>query len=177
MNNTVAANCWCLIVNLHEGEHEYKFLVDGVWRHSPKDRTVGGEDAEPMVAAVDCSLRNVIEVRRSDFEVFEALDNDCKDVNDAKMRSRNNSIRQQQRPTAQEYVKLVMTFMDSTAFTLIGRHRKYMRTHLENIVLNERCISISPHCLCYFPDCLWLASCYSRFQTVCAFSLLSVHFL
>ena len=90
MNDKVAVHCWCLILDLAEGEHEYKFLVDGLWRHNPKDRTIGeGDDA-----------RNLIEVRRSDFEVFEALDNDCRDVLEEKQ-SRNNSLRQKKQQQQQ----------------------------------------------------------------------------
>lgn len=59
-----------MILDLPEGSHEYKFRVDGVWQHNPKEATtsdgMGG-------------YNNVIKVTESDFEVFEALENDTAD--------------------------------------------------------------------------------------------------
>lgn len=52
------------IVDLNEGTHEYKFLVDGHWKHDTKTLTVSNEVG---------SVNNVVTVKRSDFEVFEAL--------------------------------------------------------------------------------------------------------
>jgi len=95
MNNTVTGNCWCLIVTLPEGEHEYKFLVDGVWMHNPKDRTISDSNEANSVSPGSGKI-NLIEVRRSDYEVFEALDNDTRDVIDAKNRSRHNSMKQRE---------------------------------------------------------------------------------
>ena len=46
-----------------EGKHFYKFLVDGHWVV---------EETEPRVERED-KVWNVIEVKRSDFEVFDAL--------------------------------------------------------------------------------------------------------
>jgi 5'-AMP-activated protein kinase regulatory beta subunit len=52
---------WCIIIDLPEGVHEYKFKVDDQWVHNPKERTVddglGGKN-------------NVITVLKSDFEVY-----------------------------------------------------------------------------------------------------------
>jgi len=55
------------IVDLAEGEHEYKFLVDGQWMHDP---------TEPVIDNGIGSKNNVISVKKSDFEVFDALDID-----------------------------------------------------------------------------------------------------
>lgn len=56
------------ILELPEGEHEYKFNVDGRWIHDPNTETsndnFGGRN-------------NVVTVKKSDFEVFEALDLDA----------------------------------------------------------------------------------------------------
>jgi Glycogen recognition site of AMP-activated protein kinase len=54
-------------VDLAEGEHEYKFLVDGQWMHDP---------TEPVIDNGIGSKNNVISVKKSDFEVFDALDID-----------------------------------------------------------------------------------------------------
>ena len=48
------------IVELPEGEHQYKFLVDGSWKYS---------DNVPTVDNKIGSLNNLVVVRASDFEV------------------------------------------------------------------------------------------------------------
>jgi len=62
---------FCQIVDLEEGEHEYKFLVDGEWKCNPKEakkeNNMGSEN-------------NVVTVKASDFEVFEALEVDSLDT-------------------------------------------------------------------------------------------------
>jgi len=55
------------IVDLPEGGHQYKFLVDGDWKHNP---------AEPTVDNPMGTKNNLIEVKKTDFEVFEALASD-----------------------------------------------------------------------------------------------------
>ncbi|XP_076463987.1 5'-AMP-activated protein kinase subunit beta-2-like [Babylonia areolata] len=52
------------IVDLPEGEHEYKFCVDGQWVVNPK---------EPSAPNGLGSTNNKVLVKKSDFEVFEAL--------------------------------------------------------------------------------------------------------
>ena len=47
--------------------------------HNPKDRIVN-ESNEQGSARPGSSKTNLIEVRRSDYEVFEALDNDTRKV-------------------------------------------------------------------------------------------------
>lgn len=52
------------ILDLPEGEHQYKFYVDGQWVHDPN---------EPTVPNAMGTLNNIVLVSKSDFEVFEAL--------------------------------------------------------------------------------------------------------
>lgn len=54
-------NNFYTIVDLPEGTHMYKFLVDGQWRCDPKEPRDGS-----------CQ-NNIVSVKQSDFEVFEAL--------------------------------------------------------------------------------------------------------
>lgn len=54
------------IVDLPEGEHQYKFFVDGEWKNDPKMKVVEDDGAK----------NNLITVKKSDFEVFQALDKD-----------------------------------------------------------------------------------------------------
>lgn len=55
------------IVEVPLGTHQYKFLVDGQWHCSPK---------EPKVCHESGAANNVITIKSSDCDVFEALDFD-----------------------------------------------------------------------------------------------------
>ncbi|XP_034162672.1 5'-AMP-activated protein kinase subunit beta-1b [Pangasianodon hypophthalmus] len=64
------------IINLPEGEHQYKFHVDGHWTLDPK---------KPVVTTKSGIVNNVVLIRKTDFEVFDALNSDseiCADVSD-----------------------------------------------------------------------------------------------
>lgn len=52
------------ILELPEGDHQYKFYVDGQWLHNA---------SEPTTTNNMGTLNNIVQVKRSDFEVFEAL--------------------------------------------------------------------------------------------------------
>ncbi|OQR76978.1 5'-AMP-activated protein kinase subunit beta-1-like [Tropilaelaps mercedesae] len=54
-----------IILDVPEGEHEYRFKVDGHWHLDDTEPTVEAEEGQ--------SKNNVIKVKQSDFEVFEAL--------------------------------------------------------------------------------------------------------
>ncbi|XP_077994723.1 5'-AMP-activated protein kinase subunit beta-1-like isoform X2 [Glandiceps talaboti] len=53
-----------VIIELPEGDHQYKFYVDGNWVH---DHTM------PTLVNEHGTYNNIIKVQKSDFEVFEAL--------------------------------------------------------------------------------------------------------
>lgn len=52
------------ILDVPEGNHQYKFMVDGQWVHDLKEPTVDNDMG---------TKNNLINVKQSDFEVFEAL--------------------------------------------------------------------------------------------------------
>jgi 5'-AMP-activated protein kinase regulatory beta subunit len=55
------------IVDLPEGEHQFKFVIDGKWEHDPNQ------------AAIDDNYsgkNNLVVVKKSDFEVMDALEMD-----------------------------------------------------------------------------------------------------
>uniref|UniRef100_A0A0V0G566 5'-AMP-activated protein kinase subunit beta-1 n=1 Tax=Triatoma dimidiata TaxID=72491 RepID=A0A0V0G566_TRIDM len=52
------------IIDLPEGEHQYKFYVDGEWKHDPSNKIVENGMG---------SKNNLISVKNTDFEVFQAL--------------------------------------------------------------------------------------------------------
>uniref|UniRef100_A0A8D8RQ46 5'-AMP-activated protein kinase subunit beta-1 n=1 Tax=Cacopsylla melanoneura TaxID=428564 RepID=A0A8D8RQ46_9HEMI len=60
-----------MIIDLPEGEHEYKFLVDGEWQVNL---------SEPVQENKLGSKNNKLSVKKTDFEVFEALDVDSQDT-------------------------------------------------------------------------------------------------
>ncbi|EAA12471.3 5'-AMP-activated protein kinase subunit beta-2 [Anopheles arabiensis] len=59
------------IINIPEGDHQYKFLVDGEWKHDPKLKNVENDAG---------TTNNLVTVRQSDFEVFQALAKDSEDT-------------------------------------------------------------------------------------------------
>ncbi|CAH2076541.1 unnamed protein product, partial [Iphiclides podalirius] len=59
------------IIDLPEGEHQYKYFVDGEWRHDPTVKVVDNEMG---------SKNNLVTVKMSDFEVFQALAKDSEGV-------------------------------------------------------------------------------------------------
>ena len=64
------------IIDLPEGEHAYKFYVDGEWKHDPETKMVENKSG---------TKSNVVNVKKSDFEVFQALDKDIEDGQDIEM--------------------------------------------------------------------------------------------
>ncbi|KAH8416159.1 hypothetical protein KR222_009513 [Zaprionus bogoriensis] len=59
------------IIDLPEGDHQYKFCVDGEWKHDPKLKSVENDEGDK---------NNLVSVRASDFEVFQALAKDSENV-------------------------------------------------------------------------------------------------
>ncbi|XP_023938690.2 5'-AMP-activated protein kinase subunit beta-1 [Bicyclus anynana] len=59
------------IIDLPEGEHQYKFFVDGEWKHDPTVKLVDNGMG---------SKNNLVTVKMSDFEVFQALAKDSEGV-------------------------------------------------------------------------------------------------
>uniref|UniRef100_A0A8C4T4N1 5'-AMP-activated protein kinase subunit beta-1 n=1 Tax=Erpetoichthys calabaricus TaxID=27687 RepID=A0A8C4T4N1_ERPCA len=73
---TRSQNNFVAILDLPEGEHQYKFYVDGQWTHDP---------SEPFTTNHLGTVNNVIQVKKTDFEVFDALLVDsqkCSDISD-----------------------------------------------------------------------------------------------
>ncbi|XP_054738087.1 5'-AMP-activated protein kinase subunit beta-1 [Anastrepha obliqua] len=59
------------IIDLPEGDHQYKFCVDGEWKHDPKLKSIENDDG---------IKNNLVSVRQSDFEVFQALAKDSENA-------------------------------------------------------------------------------------------------
>lgn len=66
-------NNFVVIVDLPEGEHQYKFCVDGQWTLDPTGSVVTSKTG---------TVNNYIQVKRTDFEVFDALRIDSLDSAD-----------------------------------------------------------------------------------------------
>ncbi|CAO2629373.1 5'-AMP-activated protein kinase subunit beta-1, partial [Lemmus lemmus] len=78
---TRSQNNFVAILDLPEGEHQYKFFVDGQWTHDP---------SEPIVTSQLGTVNNIIQVKKTDFEVFDALMVDsqkCSDVSATELSS------------------------------------------------------------------------------------------
>ncbi|XP_032706037.1 5'-AMP-activated protein kinase subunit beta-2-like [Lontra canadensis] len=63
-------NDFVAILDLPEREHQYKFFMDGQWVHDP---------SEPVVTRQLATINNLIHVKNSHFEVFDALKLDSKE--------------------------------------------------------------------------------------------------
>ncbi|XP_018902990.1 5'-AMP-activated protein kinase subunit beta-1 isoform X2 [Bemisia tabaci] len=59
------------IIDLPEGEHQYKFCVDGEWKFDPSLRIVDNGLG---------TKNNMISVKKTDFEVFQALEKDSEGI-------------------------------------------------------------------------------------------------
>lgn len=66
-------NSFVVIVDLPEGEHQYKFCVDGQWTLDPSGAVATSKTG---------TVNNVIKVKSTDFEVFDALKWDSKNTAD-----------------------------------------------------------------------------------------------
>uniref|UniRef100_A0A673KXZ7 5'-AMP-activated protein kinase subunit beta-2-like n=1 Tax=Sinocyclocheilus rhinocerous TaxID=307959 RepID=A0A673KXZ7_9TELE len=93
-------NDFVAILDLPEGEHQYKFFVDGQWLHDPSEVTISAQRSafkpgwlaemhvfslQPVVTSQMGTINNLIHVKKSDFEVFDALQVDsleCSDMSD-----------------------------------------------------------------------------------------------
>ncbi|CAG5867250.1 unnamed protein product [Menidia menidia] len=89
-------NTFVAIVDLPEGEHQYKFYVDGQWTHDPTEASgllivqlcelnCVIVSAQPVVTNQLGTVNNIIQVKKTDFEVFDALMVDsqkCSDMSD-----------------------------------------------------------------------------------------------
>ncbi|XP_069497433.1 5'-AMP-activated protein kinase subunit beta-2 isoform X2 [Ambystoma mexicanum] len=71
--NVDSHNDFVAILDLPEGEHQYKFFVDGQWVHDP---------SEPVITSQLGTINNLIHVKKSDFEVFDALKLDSLESSD-----------------------------------------------------------------------------------------------
>lgn len=84
-------------MDLPEGEHQYKFSVDGHWMLDPNgvsgcSSALADRAAAPPVITLSPNqavatsktgvVNNTIQVKRTDFEVFDALRIDSKDTAD-----------------------------------------------------------------------------------------------
>ncbi|GFS15406.1 5'-AMP-activated protein kinase subunit beta-2 [Elysia marginata] len=62
------------ILDLPEGDHQYKFFVDGQWLSSPVDlQKKATNSGRPVVNSDIGTQNNYMRVKRSDFDAFEAL--------------------------------------------------------------------------------------------------------
>ncbi|XP_059584254.1 5'-AMP-activated protein kinase subunit beta-2 isoform X2 [Alligator mississippiensis] len=75
-------NDFVAILDLPEGEHQYKFFVDGQWVHDP---------SEPVVTSQMGTINNLIHVKKSDFEVFDALKVDSLESSETSCRDLSSS--------------------------------------------------------------------------------------
>lgn len=113
------------IVDLPEGEHEYKFFVDGEWKTNPQEQTI------------DSSIgteNNMISIKESDFEEFEnAL---LKDPNDKKGKSfggEAKEVAKDEGETKDEYCQVIPEYQGWEKI----RGPPVLPPHLLQVILNK----------------------------------------
>lgn len=110
------------IVDLPEGEHQYKFVVDGKWEHDPNQPTVDDNFN---------GKNNIVTVKKSDFEVMDAL---AMDIQNQAPKSITNNIDDLSRSPPGEYSD---DYPNSGVNVLPMDKPPYLPPQLLNIVLNK----------------------------------------
>lgn len=110
------------IVDLPEGEHQYKFVVDGRWEHDPNQACVNDNFN---------GKNNIVTVKKSDFEVMDALEMDS--IKTEAERALSNADDLSQSPTG-DYTD---EFPIRGVNTLGIDKPPYLPPQLLNIVLNK----------------------------------------
>ncbi|XP_029019823.1 5'-AMP-activated protein kinase subunit beta-1b [Betta splendens] len=102
------------IVDLPEGEHQYKFCIDGQWTLDPTGAVMTSKTG---------TVNNVIQVKRTDFEVFDALRLDSQDSDVSDLSSSPPGPYQQEAYAARSEDKV--------------RHPPVLPPHLLQVLLNK----------------------------------------
>jgi 5'-AMP-activated protein kinase regulatory beta subunit len=105
------------IVDLPEGEHQYKFYIDGEWKHDPN---------EPTKESDIGSKNNVITVKKTDFEVFDALAMDS-------ITSKNDAQHVSGSPPGSDYAQEIPTYKPWEKTT----GPPILPPHLLQVILNK----------------------------------------
>lgn len=110
------------IVDLPEGEHQYKFVVDGKWEHDP---------VQPTIDDTFNGLNNIVIVKKSDFEVMDALEMDLIPAAGAKSIQNNDDLSKS--PTGSYTDEIPIRGLNSMSL----EKPPYLPPQLLNIVLNK----------------------------------------
>jgi 5'-AMP-activated protein kinase regulatory beta subunit len=110
------------IVDLPEGEHQYKFVVDGIWEHDPLQTTI--DDTFN-------GRNNVVLVKKSDFEVMDALEMDLIPPSGSKSLQNNDDLSKS--PTGSYTDEIPVRGLNSMSL----EKPPYLPPQLLNIVLNK----------------------------------------
>eukprot|EP00794_Sanderia_malayensis_P000343 gene343-976_t len=114
------------IIELLEGEHQFKFLVDGHWIHDPN---------QPTVNDTYGGRNNVVMIKKSDFDAGEALDVDA-----GQQKGSFGSLRQSSPPGS--YGQLVPSPNTPVVIhdSLHSSVPPMLPPHLLNVILNKDAI-------------------------------------
>lgn len=125
------------IIELPEGEHQFKFYVDGLWIHDPNLPTTcdsyGGRN-------------NVVAIQKSDFEVMAALNSDEKKP----ISSLGRRI-----STSESYGQLIPSHNNPVVVRGSGLHSSVppaLPPHLLNVNLNKGVLNVNEPSLLQKPD-------------------------
>jgi len=110
------------IVDLPEGEHQYKFVVDGKWEHDPNQSTV--DDTFN-------GKNNIVIVKKSDFEVMDALAMDS--IQQGTQKTSQSTDDLSRSPPGEYTDEIPVRGLNS----LVADKPPYLPPQLLNIVLNK----------------------------------------
>ena len=120
------------MVDLGEGNHEYKFFVDGQWQTDPN---------APIIENSSGFKNNVLHVQKGDFDAFEALDMDMETVSKAQSHKAKTTMRPQtQFGQEMPHIPINSGISNSSDHPVKSSGPPILPPHLLQVILNKVCV-------------------------------------
>ena len=120
------------MVDLGEGDHEYKFFVDGQWQTDPN---------APIIENSSGFKNNVLHVQKGDFDAFEALDMDMETVSKAQSHKAKTTMRPQtQFGQEMPHIPINSGISNSSDHPVKSSGPPILPPHLLQVILNKVCV-------------------------------------
>jgi len=117
------------MVDLGEGDHEYKFFVDGQWQTDPN---------APIIENSSGFKNNVLHVQKGDFDAFEALDMDMETVSKAQSHKAKTTMRPQtQFGQEMPHIPINSGISNSSDHPVKSSGPPILPPHLLQVILNK----------------------------------------
>jgi len=117
------------MVDLGEGDHEYKFFVDGQWQTDPN---------APIIENSSGFKNNVLHVQKGDFDAFEALDMDMETVSKAQSHKAKTTMKPQtQFGQEMPHIPIISGISNSSDHPVKSSGPPILPPHLLQVILNK----------------------------------------